>query len=80
MEALAQLGACAVFAIERFRGRTPFLAGLDNVEYLHPFSVDSTVYLSIEIISLGSRFGKARGTAKVGKQTICRGDISFVVV
>ncbi|MCP5015131.1 MAG: hypothetical protein GY938_07580 [Ketobacter sp.] len=79
MEALAQLGACAVFAIERYRGRTPFLVGLENVEVLHPYSVDSTVYLSVEIISLGSRFGKARGTAKVGKQTICRGEISFVV-
>lgn len=80
MEALAQLGACAVFAFKRYRGRTPFLVGLENVEFLHPYSVDSTVYLSVEIISLGSRFGKARGTATVGKQTICRGEISFVVV
>ncbi|MGP9802083.1 hypothetical protein [Rheinheimera sp. NSM] len=80
MEALAQLGACAVFAIERYRGRKPFLVGLEKVEFLQPYSVDSTVYLSVEIISLGSRYGKARGTAKVGKQTICRGEISFVVV
>lgn len=80
IEALAQLGACAVFAFERYRGRTPFLVGLENVEILHPYSIDSTVYLSVEIISLGSQYGKARGTAKVGAQTICRGEISFVVV
>ncbi len=80
MEALAQLGACAVFALERYRGRTPFLVGLENVELLHPYSTDSTVYLAVEIMSLGSRFGKARGTAKVGTQTLCRGEISFVVV
>ena len=80
MEALAQLGACSVFAIERYRGRTPYLVGLENVEYLHPYYVDSTINLSVEIISLGSRFGKALGTARVEDQTICRGEISFVVV
>ena len=80
LEALAQLGACAVFALDRYRGRTPVLAGFKDVEFPNPYSVDSTVHLFVEIISLGSRFGKARGTATVGKDIVCRGELSFVVL
>ena len=80
LEALAQLGACAVFALDRYRGRMPVLAGFKDVEFPSPYSTDSTVSLSVEIISLGSRFGKAFGTATVGKDVVCKGELSFVVI
>ncbi len=80
LEALAQLGACAVFALDRYHGRTPFLAGFRDVAFPTPYSVQATVQLSVEIISLGSQFGKANGVATVDGEPVCRGEISFVVL
>jgi 3-hydroxyacyl-[acyl-carrier-protein] dehydratase len=80
LEALAQLGACAVFAVDRYRGRTPVLAGVKGVEFPHQINLDDTVDLSVEIISLGSRFGNARGSAKVDSRIVCQGEFSFVVI
>lgn len=80
LEALAQLGACAVFALERYHGRTPFLTGFQNVAFARPYSIQATVDLSVEIISLGSQFGKAYGLATVDAKPVCEGEISFAVL
>lgn len=80
LEALAQLGACAVFAVDRYRGRTPFFAGVERIEFPHRVNLEDTVDLSVEIISLGSSFGKAHGSAKVDSRIVCHGEFSFVVL
>jgi 3-hydroxyacyl-[acyl-carrier-protein] dehydratase len=80
LEALAQLGACAVFALDRYRGRTPLLAGFDDVSFPSRFSLADVVHLSVEIITLGSRFGKARGSATIGARTVCHGELRFVLL
>ncbi|MEO1336977.1 MAG: 3-hydroxyacyl-[acyl-carrier-protein] dehydratase FabZ [Myxococcota bacterium] len=80
LEALAQLGACTVFALDRYRGRTPLLAGFKDVQFPNQFCIDAVVDLSVEIIMLGSRFGKAHGSATIETRTVCQGEIQFVMM
>lgn len=80
LEALAQLGACAIFAIDRYRGMTPLLAGFRGVKFPNQFCFDCDVQLSVEIISMGSRFGRAKGEATVEGRSVCSAELSFVVI
>ncbi len=80
LEALAQVGACGLLAEERFRGKLPLFGGAEKVRFRRQVVPGEELRLDVEILRLGSRAGKARGTASVDGETACGAEITFVIV
>ncbi len=80
VEALAQLGACAVLADERFAGRLPLFGGIDGARFRRQVVPGDVVDLEVELGRLSSRAGKGSGRASVGGELAASGELLFVLV
>jgi 3-hydroxyacyl-[acyl-carrier-protein] dehydratase len=80
VEALAQLGACAVLADERFASKLPLFGGIDTARFRRQVSPGDTLELTIELGRMSSRAGKGHGIAGVAGETACEADMLFVLV
>lgn len=80
VEALAQLGACAVLADERFTGKIPLLAGVDKAKFRRQVGPGDRLNLRVTMGRLGDRAGKGHGLAQVGDELAAQVDMMFVVV
>lgn len=80
VEALAQVGACAVLADERFAGKLPLFGGIDSARFRRQVVPGDTLDLSIELVRMSARGGKGAGVATVGGEVAVKADLLFVVV
>lgn len=80
VEALAQLGACALLADERYAGKLPLFGGADKVKFRRQVLPGDTLDLVVEMGRLGARAGKGTGRATVGGETAAQLELMFVVV
>lgn len=80
IEALAQLGACAVLADERFAGRLPLFGGIDSARFRRQVIPGDRLDLHVEMTRLSTRGGKGRGRATVGEEEAVAAELFFVVV
>jgi 3-hydroxyacyl-[acyl-carrier-protein] dehydratase len=79
LEALAQVGACAVFADDFYRDKQPMLGAADRVSFGRPVVPGETVELAMWMTTLGSRFGRASGFASAAGDRVCEAEITFVI-
>ena len=80
VESLAQLGACAVLADDRFRDKLPLFGGIDSARFRRQVSPGDTLDLVVELGRMSSRAGKGHGVATVGGEVACEADLLFVLV
>jgi 3-hydroxyacyl-[acyl-carrier-protein] dehydratase len=80
VEALAQVGACALLADERFAGRLPLFGGIDTARFRRQVFPGDTLELAVTLGRMSSRAGKGHGVATVGGETACEADLLFVIV
>jgi 3-hydroxyacyl-[acyl-carrier-protein] dehydratase len=79
VESLAQVGACAVLADERYAGKLPLFGGIDSARFRRQVVPGDTLELSVEMTTLSSRGGKGRGVASVNGKKACEAEIFFVI-
>jgi 3-hydroxyacyl-[acyl-carrier-protein] dehydratase len=79
IEALAQTGACAVLAEERFAGRIPYLTGVDGAKFRRPVRPGDTLDMEVSFGRLSARGGKGHGTACVAGELTCEVDLMVVL-
>ncbi|MDH4076747.1 MAG: 3-hydroxyacyl-ACP dehydratase FabZ [Acidimicrobiia bacterium] len=79
IEALAQVGACAVLADPRFAGKIPLLAGADKAKFRRQVVPGDRLDLQVTMARLGSRAGRGVARASVGGETAAEAEILFVV-
>jgi 3-hydroxyacyl-[acyl-carrier-protein] dehydratase len=79
-EAIAQVGALAVLADERFAGKLPLFGGLDGARFRRQVVPGDTLELSVELGRMSSRAGKGTGRARVGDALACECELMFVLV
>jgi 3-hydroxyacyl-[acyl-carrier-protein] dehydratase len=79
VEAIAQLGAVAVLADERYAGRLPLFGGIDSARFRRQVVPGDTLDLEIEMTRLAARAGKGTGRASVDGQTACDVELLFVI-
>ncbi|HKY15330.1 MAG TPA: 3-hydroxyacyl-ACP dehydratase FabZ [Microthrixaceae bacterium] len=79
LEALAQVGACAVLADERFRDRLPLFGGVDSVRFRRQVVPGDELRLEVEMTRLSARGGKGHGRATVDGAVACEADLLFVL-
>ncbi|MGN0145074.1 MAG: 3-hydroxyacyl-ACP dehydratase FabZ [Clostridium sp.] len=80
IEALAQTGAVAILSMEKFKGKTPILAGTNKVRFKEQVVPGDRLDLSCEIVKLRGSFGVGKGIASVDGKTVCEAEILFAIV
>lgn len=79
LEALAQTGAIAVLADERFAGKLPLFGGVEEVRFRRLVRPGDVLELAVDIERLSARGGWGRGVATVGGAECCRARLLFAL-
>jgi 3-hydroxyacyl-[acyl-carrier-protein] dehydratase len=79
VESMAQLGACAVLADERFAGKLPLFGGIDGARFRRQVVPGDTVDLEVELGRMSSRAGKGSGRATVAGEPAASAELLFVL-
>lgn len=79
-EAIAQLGAAAVLADERYAGRLPLFGGLDRARFRRQVTPGDTLDLEIELVRMSARAGRGAGRALVDGAVAVECELMFVIV
>jgi 3-hydroxyacyl-[acyl-carrier-protein] dehydratase len=80
VESLAQVGACAVLADERFAGKLPLFGGVDKVRFRRQVGPGDVLDLEVELVRMSGRGGKGTGRATVDGQLAAEAELLFVLV
>src|SRR6202165_3616711 len=79
VEALAQVGAIALLADERYRGKLPLFGGIDRARFRRQVGPGDILDLEVVLGQLGSSAGKGEGMARVGDKVACQASLLFVI-
>jgi 3-hydroxyacyl-[acyl-carrier-protein] dehydratase len=79
VESLAQLGAVAVLADERFATKLPLFGGIDSARFRRQVVPGDTLELEVTLGRLSARAGKGSGRATVNGELACEADLLFVL-
>jgi 3-hydroxyacyl-[acyl-carrier-protein] dehydratase len=79
LEALAQAGAIAVLADERFAGKLPLFGGVEDVRFRRVVRPGDVLDLVVDIERLSARGGWGRGVASVDGAECCRARLLFAL-
>jgi 3-hydroxyacyl-[acyl-carrier-protein] dehydratase len=79
-EAIAQVGAIALLADERFAGKLPLFGGLDSARFRRQVAPGDSLELHVELGRMSARAGKGTGTALLHGEVACECALMFVLV
>jgi 3-hydroxyacyl-[acyl-carrier-protein] dehydratase len=79
LEALAQAGAIAVLADERYAGKLPLFGGVEDVRFRRQVVPGDEMHLAVELERLSGRGGWGQAAATVGGKTTCAARLFFVL-
>ncbi|MDP9071689.1 MAG: 3-hydroxyacyl-ACP dehydratase FabZ [Actinomycetota bacterium] len=79
LEALAQTGAVAVLADERFTGRLPLFGGMEKVRFRRLVRPGEELLLEVALERLSTKGGWGTARASVGGATTCQARLLFAV-
>ena len=79
VEALAQVGALALLADERYAGKLPLFGGIDKARFRRQVVPGDTLSMEVTMDQLGATAGKGTGVARVGDQVACQAGLLFVI-
>ena len=78
VEALAQVGACAVLSLPEFKGKIAFFGGIKEAKFRKMVAPGDTLRLEVELTKMRSRVGIGSAKAFVGDQLACSCEITFI--
>lgn len=79
VEAMAQVGACAILGDDKYRHQLVYLAGVDHVRFKRLAIPGDTLLISTELIKLRANIGKAKGKITVNDELVCSGEFLFAL-
>ena len=79
VESMAQLGAVAVLADDRYADKLPLFGGVDGVRFRRQVVPGDVLDLEVTLGRMSSRAGKGHGRASVAGETACEADLLFVL-
>ncbi len=77
IEAMAQVGACALFSQDKYKGQLGFLAGVDKMRFKRQVIPGDTLVITSRVIKLKANFGWFEGEVRVNNDLVCRGELMF---
>ncbi|HMG27631.1 MAG TPA: 3-hydroxyacyl-ACP dehydratase FabZ [Acidimicrobiia bacterium] len=79
LEALAQTGAIAVLADDRYAGKLPLFGGVEKVRFRRLVRPGDELVTEVELERLSARGGWGRGRATVEGAPACEGRLFFAL-
>lgn len=79
VEALAQTACVMLMSKGGFENKIAFFLGIEGAKFRNPVTPGSCLSLKVEVLKLGGRAGKFRGTALLGDKVACEAEMSFVL-
>lgn len=79
LEALAQAGAIAVLADDRYAGKLPLFGGVEKVRFRRLVVPGDELKLAVTLDQLSARGGWGQGTATVGDAVSCQARLFFAL-
>jgi 3-hydroxyacyl-[acyl-carrier-protein] dehydratase len=77
-ESIAQVGACALLADERYAGKLPLFGGLDGARFRRQVVPGDELTIEVELGRMSARAGRGSGTARVGEEVATSCELMFV--
>lgn len=77
IESMAQVGACALLAMNEYRSYLAYLAGVDHVRFRRMASPGDTLLIKSELLNIKGNIGKGRGEITVNNEPLCKGEFWF---
>ncbi len=78
-ESIAQVGACAVLADEKYSDKLPLFGGLDGARFRRQVVPGDELTIEVELGRMSSRAGKGSGRVLVGGEVATSCDLMFVL-
>jgi beta-hydroxyacyl-ACP dehydratase FabZ len=79
VEALAQTACALMFSKPEFKNKLAFFMGIEEVKFRRPVGPGDVLELHVEMLRIGSRAGKAKGTGRVNGETATEATFSFAI-
>jgi 3-hydroxyacyl-[acyl-carrier-protein] dehydratase len=77
VEAMAQVGAVGVMAMEEYRKKLALFAGIDGVRFRRQVIPGDVLMMEVEISRLKGRIGRGKGAATVDGERVCEAQLMF---
>ncbi len=79
VEALAQVGACALLSLPEYKGKIPLFAGIEKFRFKRIVKPGDTLILEVKVLKIRRNFGKAEAQATVSDEVVAEGELLFGV-
>lgn len=79
IESMAQVGACALLALEEYRDCLPFLAGVDRARFKRQAQPGDCLRITTELLKLRGSFGKGRAQVTINDELVCSAEFIFAL-
>lgn len=79
IEAMAQVGACALLSEEKYKNHLALLAGVDRIRFKRQAVPGDTLVINTELTTIKGSIGKGKGTVSVDDTIICGGEFLFAI-
>jgi len=79
LEALAQVGACALLSQKEHRGKLVYFAGVDKFRFKKMVTPGDQLLLEVELVKLKGNIGKALGKATLNGELVAGGELIFAL-
>ena len=80
VEAMAQVGACAILSAEGNLGKIALFAGIDKMRYKRQVLPGDQLQLEVELSKVKGNIGKGRAKATVDGEIAAEGELMFAIV
>lgn len=80
VEAIAQLGACALLADPKYAGRLPLFGGIDKARFRGQVVPGDMLELECTLGHTSAQAGRGEGRGTVNGKTVCTAELMFVFV
>lgn len=79
VEAMAQVGAVVLLSMEKYKGKTPYFAGINKVRFKRKVIPGDLLRMEVEIIKIRGSIGIGKGTAFVDDELAAEGELLFAI-
>ncbi|WP_313757647.1 3-hydroxyacyl-ACP dehydratase FabZ [Tissierella sp.] len=79
VESMAQVGAIILLSDEKYKGKTPYFAGINKVRFKRKVVPGDTLRMEIELTRIRGSVGIGQGKAYVEDELACEGEFLFAI-
>ncbi|WP_313469668.1 3-hydroxyacyl-ACP dehydratase FabZ, partial [Carnobacterium sp.] len=79
LESLAQAGSIPLLQLDRFKGQTAYLGGMNKVKFRKKVVPGDQLMLVVDIVKLKDYAGIGKGVAYVDGKKVCEAELTFII-